>query len=135
MVLRFSLFLCQFEMRKLSINSRIFFANIDLPQELKCSLVRLSCLCGFMFEWLIIGTFFFLQSVYCLELYLSLLDHHYPPATMFEMAASLCSFFRLSAVAIIRLAIASGLSSSEISLVPTCSNSKDGSKSHLVRLI
>ena len=49
-----------------------------------------------------------------------------PRATMFEMANSLCSFFRLSALAIIRLDIASGVSSSEMSLVPTCTMYKDG---------
>ena len=40
---------------------------------------------------------------------------------MFEVATLLCSFFRLYAATIIRLDIASGVSSSKRSLVPACS--------------
>ena len=57
------------------------------------------------------GFFCILRLVYCLEFYLSL----------FEMATLLCSFFRLSAVAIIRLDVASGVSSSDRPLLPTYS--------------
>ena len=48
-----------------------------------------------------------------------------PHATMFEMVTSLCSIFRLSAVVIIRLDSASGVSSSKGSLVSSCSMYKD----------
>ena len=55
-----------------------------------------------------------------------------PRATIFEVATSVCSFFRLSAVAIIRLDIASGVSSSERLLVPTYSMYKGGSEVRFV---
>ena len=58
MLLRLSLFLCQFETLKLFRNSLMFFINIDLQYELKCIILRLRCICGFMFEWLIIRMFF-----------------------------------------------------------------------------
>ena len=54
-----------------------------------------------------------------------------PHAAMFEMA----SFFGLSAVAITRLDIASGVSSTEIILLPTSSKYREGSNSHFVGLI
>ena len=120
MLLRLSLFLCQFETLKLFRNSLIFFTSIGLPQELKCSLLRLRCLHGFIFEWLIIGLFFL--SNFSISIFVRVLPYSFrssPRATMFEIATSLCSFSRLSAVAIIRLDIASGVSSSEKSLVPT----------------
>ena len=51
------------------------------------------------------------------------------------MTTLLCSFFRFSAVAIIRLNFASGMSCSARSFVPTCSMYKERSKSRFVSLI
>ena len=89
-----------------------------------------------MFEWLIIQTVFLLH--FSISILLRVLPFSFrssPRATMFEMATSLCSFFRLYVVAIIRLDIVSGVSSSERSLVPTCSRYNDGSNSRFVGLI
>ena len=137
MLLRLSLFLGQFETLTLFKKSLIFFTIIDLQWELKWSLLWLRCLCGLiLFKWLVIRMFFILHSV--ISILLRVLPFSFrssPRTTMVEMATSVCFFFRLSAVAIIRLDIASGVSFSEISLVPTCSRYKDGPKSRFVGLI
>ena len=112
-----SFFLCQLERFKLFINYLRFFTNIDLPQKLK-----LRCLCGFMFGWLIGMFFFLLHSSISILLRVLVFSFRFSPrAKMFEVATLLCSFFRLYAVIIIRLDIASGVSSSKRSLVPACS--------------
>ena len=72
---------------KLFINSLILFTNIDLPQELKCSLLRLRCLCGFILEQLIKRIFFLLHS--SISMLLRVLPFSFRSflrATMFEMA-------------------------------------------------
>ena len=137
MLVRLFLFLLQLEMLKSFINSIIFFASIDLLYQLRWILSRLRCLCGFMLKWyqnINRDVFFSLIDQYTAQSF-TFLPRSSPRDTMFEMATSSCSFYRLSAFAIICLDIAYGVSSNERLLVPKCSMYKEGSKFRFVGLI